>query len=392
MFLIQAGFHGYTASLPLTLDRAGLRDSEIGLIVGVAALIQIPVALAAGPLIDWLGGIRLFLAGGLAFLAASALLILPGVDAASSTLPFIAARLLQGVGIALTFPAALSVVPRLVEAARHGLALSIAGLSQNLTLVVIPPLSLVVLDRWGLAGVGVFVILVVALGFGLTQARPLRPAGGSGPLHSTTDRRPRFGWRGSWMGPLVIELLFALHWGMISAYLPQRAEAAGADIGLYFAAAGVGILLARLPAGWAADRLSPLRPILVGLAVTFVGVALLLPAPTTPLLMVSGVLTGAGAGLIVTPLLLALTRRSDDADRGSAFALFSGAFAVALALGSVGAAPLIDRVGFELTLSVVLSGLVAATVVSFLDRGLASLSHAEPEIEHHVAAAPPVSP
>ena len=44
---------------------------------------------------------------------------------------------------------------------------------------------------------------------------------------------------------------------MIIAYLPQRAEAAGADIGLFFVADGVAILLSRVPAGWLADRMRP---------------------------------------------------------------------------------------------------------------------------------------
>lgn len=38
LFALQAGFHGFTASLPVALARSGVRDEEIGLIVGLAAL------------------------------------------------------------------------------------------------------------------------------------------------------------------------------------------------------------------------------------------------------------------------------------------------------------------------------------------------------------------
>ena len=371
LFLMQAGFHGYTATMPLALDRAGRPDPEIGLIVGVAALVQIPAAIVAGVLIDRLGGVRLFLTGGIAYVAASVLLATPLADPGASTVPFVVARVLQGIGIGLALPAALSVVPRLVEAARQGFALSMAGLAHNLTLVVIPPLSLIVLDAYGLPGVALFVLALLAVAFAFAIVRPLRPvAAAAADDHPPATRRLLIAWRGSWAAPMAIVLLFAAHWGLIIAYLPQRAELAGANVGLFVAADGIGVLLARLPAGWMADRMAPLKPILFGVALTFVGVAVLLPQPTTPLLVFSGTLTGAGAGFIITPLLLALTRRSTDADRGSAFALFSAAFALALAVGSVGAVPVIDRLGFEVTLVVLLGAVAAAGIVALIDRGL----------------------
>ncbi|HWH24217.1 MAG TPA: MFS transporter, partial [Candidatus Limnocylindria bacterium] len=98
LFLLQAGFHGYTAALPLALSRAGRTDPEIGLIVGVAALIQIPAALVAGMLIDRFGGVRLMVVGGVAYLLASLLLLLPGIEPEGPIAPFLAARILQGIG------------------------------------------------------------------------------------------------------------------------------------------------------------------------------------------------------------------------------------------------------------------------------------------------------
>lgn len=392
---MQAGFHGYTASLPLALARTGRLDSEIGLIVGVAALVQIPAALAAGVLIDSLGGIRLLVVGGLAYLAASALLLLPGVDPAGPTAPFVAVRVLQGIGIGLALPAALSVVPSLVAAVRQGFALAVAGLAHNLTLVVIPPLSLIVLDAYGLPGVAVFVLALVAVGMVLALIRPLvryREVG-SEPAPSSR-RRLRFAWRSSWAAPLAIVLLFGAHWGLVIAYLPQRAEAAGASVGLFFAADGIGVLLSRVPAGWLADRAAPLKPILAGILITVVGVALLLPLPTTALLVLSGALTGGGAAFIVTPLLLVLTRRSDEADRGSAFGLFSAAFALALTLGSVGAAPVIDGLGFEVALVILIGALIASAAVALADRDLGTMKRgptllvAEAEAEAAIALPP----
>jgi MFS family permease len=389
LFLMQVGFHGYTASLPVDLSRAGMPDAEIGLIVGVAAVIQIPAALVAGGLIDWFGGIRLFLVGGVAYVGASLLLLAPGVEPGGATWPFIAARILQGIGIGLALPAALSAVPRLVAATRQGVALSVGGLAHNMTLVVAPPISLIVLDAAGLDGVAVAVLACLAGAFVLTLIRPFSGLPRSQPEGRRLRSALRFTYHREWASLLLITLLFGAHWGLVTAYLPQRAEAAGAAIGLFFAADGVGVLIARLPVGWLSDRVAPRRLMLFGIAVTACGVSLLLLIPTTPLLMLAGLLTGSGAAFITTPTLVGLTRRSTDADRGSAFALFSAAFASALVIGSIGAAPVIDRLGFEAAMAILLGALVSSAIVALLDRDLGVAGVPKQELAEAEAAAVP---
>lgn len=396
LFLIQAGFHGFTASIPIALSRAGRPDAEIGAIVGTASLIQIPAALVGGALIDRFGGLRLFVIGGLAYIAATLVLLLPNVDTNGSALPFVAARLLQGIGFGLVLPSTLSVIPRLVPAARRGVALATAGASHNLTLVVLPPLSLIVLDRYGLDGVCVLVAGLVALSFVAAFIRPIRPLPATEVDLTTARRRFGFAYRRSWVAPLAIIILFVIHWGVIIAYLPQRAEAAGADIGLFFAADGMFVLLARLPAGWLSDRVPGTWQVLAGVAMTAVGVLLVLPPPTTPILVASGFLTGAGAALIVTPLMLALTQRSSDADRGSAFALFSASFALAITIGSIGTAPLIDQLGFEVLLVAALGALGLSAIIALLDRDLGARPRRSgtgmPEFETEPQGSTPLGP
>lgn len=370
LFLVQAGFHGFTVSIPLALSRAGRLDAEIGAIVGLAPLVQIPAALVAGALVDRFGGLRLFVVGGLAYLGGTLVLLLPGLDPSASSVPFVIARLLQGIGFGMTLPAAFSVIPRLVPAARRGVALATAGASHNLTLIVLPPLSIVVLDRYGLEGVCILVAALVALSLLVALARPVRPLPATDGDLGQARRKFGFAYRRSWVAPLAIVILFTVHWGVITAYLPQRTDAAGADIGLFFAADGIFVLLARFPSGWLSDRVPGVWQVLAGLALTAFGVLLVLLPFTTPLLIAAGALTGAGAALIVVPILLALSERSSDADRGSAFALFSASFAAAIALGSIGTAPLIDLLGFEVLLVATVAALILAALVALADRGL----------------------
>ena len=108
----------------------------------------------------------------------------------------------------------------------------------------------------------------------------------------------------------------------------------------------------------------------------------LLTAPsTTPLLIAAGLLGGAGGGLVMTPILLELAGRSSDEDRGSAFSLFSAALASALVVGSIGAAPVVQTLGFEAALFVGLAGIVGAALIGLSDGQL----RAHPDTERHVA-------
>jgi predicted MFS family arabinose efflux permease len=372
LFLVQAGFHAYTASMPLALARAGTPDAAIGLVMGVSALVQIPAAIAGGRLLDAFGGPRLFMAGGLAYLAATGILLLPGVQPGGSLAPFVAARILQGVGIGLTLPSALTMVPRLVPPARTNSGLAYVSAAQNLTLVVLPPLSIAVLDATSLDGVAAMVVAFVLAGLVLGAAMPVRERPTQRD-HALGEAQRRYGitFRREWTMPLLIIITYVAHWGAVTAYLPVRAEASGANVGLYFAADGVGIFLMRLPTGRLVERFTPRALVLAGGGMTAVAIGMLLLPLTTPLLLVSGLLGGTGGALVMTPLTVELSRRSSDADRGSAFALFSGSLAGAIALGSIGGAPVVALFGLSAALvaGIVLIGVSMALTAS--DRLLA---------------------
>jgi predicted MFS family arabinose efflux permease len=138
-------------------------------------------------------------------------------------------------------------------------------------------------------------------------------------------------------------------------------------VGLFFTADAIGVLVARVPAGMLVDRVGSRWLVLAGLAVTVAGLLLLLPPPTTPLLVLAGAGTGIGAALILPPVTFELSRRASDADRGSAFALFAVAFSLGVALGSIGIAPIFDRVGFEAALAAGIGGCVLAAIVTVAD-------------------------
>jgi MFS family permease len=371
LFLVQAGFHGYTAALPLALARGHVADAEIGLIVGVAAVIQIPAALVGGRLVDRFGGLRLFAVGGAAYLLATGILLLPGVEPGGPALPFVIARALQGVGIGTTLPAALSLVPRMLPTERHGSGLAFVGAAHNLTLVLLPPLSIAILDTSSLDGVALAIVALIVTGLLLSIRLPVQPAvRDAAATAAAASRRFGIAFRRAWAVPLLIVVLYVAHWGAVTAYLPVRASNAGADIGLYFAADGVAIFLMRLPTGWLTNRIATRTLVLTGAAMTAVAISMLLLPLTTPLLIASGLLGGAGGAIVMTPLLVEISRRATDADRGSAFALFSGGLATAMTLGSIGGAPIVALFGLSAALVVGVALIGVSIAITMADGSL----------------------
>src|SRR6266571_2314580 len=94
----------FTASMPVALTGAGVSDPTIGLIVGSAAAVQVPAAFLAGALLDRFGGVRILYAGAIAYLLGSLIVLAPVTEPGDSTLPFFAARIFQGIGLAGTLP------------------------------------------------------------------------------------------------------------------------------------------------------------------------------------------------------------------------------------------------------------------------------------------------
>jgi MFS family permease len=294
---------------------------------------------------------------------------------------FVASRVLQGIGVSASTPAAFAIVPGLVDRSRVGVGLAQAGAAQNLTMAILPPVSLFVLDAVGLQGVAAGIAAVVAVGVVLAAllGRSLAARGVGARTGAAAEvTRPRwlgFAWRRAWTLPLLIVVAMTVHWGVVTAYLAQVAEPAGVNVGIFFTLDAVGVLVLRIPVGWLVDRVPPRPFLLAGIVGLLACVSLTLLPPTLPLFIVAGFLAGAGGVLVVAPMLMVMSHRSGDRDRGSAFAFFYVAMALGNAIGSIGGAPLFAAGGFPLAMTALgITGLVVSALLTFVDPGLGQRS------------------
>lgn len=360
MFAVQAGFFAYIAPLPIALEDAGFSELQIGIAVGAAHLIQAPAALVGGQLINRFGGRAIFYCAAGAYVLAALAFVLGLGEDVDSWWGVVATRALQGLGFGLGLPAALSVVTQLTSSERRGLSLASITSAQNLALGVLPPVALAILYATSLRGVGLLACSLVLAGV-ITGRVVMRSA----PSEQAANEAavPRVLMRVQWL-PLVFVLWsLAFHFGIVIAYLPQRAESHGASVAIYFTVEAVAILLSRIPAGIFSDRRDPNILLLTGVVLSFFGVLTLTLPPAVHTLAVAGTLTGLGAGMGVTSALVVLHRFVGNAASGTAFGLFSVSMAIGMASGSILGGIVVTVANFELAMMGGAAALAASAVL-----------------------------
>ena len=347
----------FSATLPIYLysDRS-LSLQAVGELVGLAFVVQVAMTLLAGPLIDRRGA-RLAIRLGPAFYVTAALILI----VTTSPVMIGLARAMQGIGAAMIVPAAFSLLPSLVSERRRGTALGAFGASGTIALAIGPPAGLLLLRQ----GPGVLFCVALAIAALAFCASLLLNAGSPNPQPG-----PLFTYRASWTPLLLVTFLTVVYWGVVTAFLPINVPRTQlTNVGWFFTADALAVLAFRIPTGYLADRFGPRWLLAAGILVTSAGIlALLLPASVFTL-VAAGLQTGFGAALLLPPILLELTRRSHERDRGTAMALYSTSFSAAVGVGSLGAAPLVARTGFGTALIVSTLLCLAATPVVMMSVG-----------------------
>jgi MFS family permease len=333
LFFAQSAFGLYNASLPLYFAGLGFDATLIGLLIGATGLAELVGALAVGPGIDRFGGRAMLLAGAVCYLVASL-----GYTVFTAVPLLALLRLVQGFGLAAVVPSTYSFVPQMVKAHAQTVAFATLGAAGNVAMAICPPLGLALLQGPGPTALFLTGAVVAGLA-GLTALTVTSPQPSRRPLGLTFRR--------AWLMPLTVAVLSVAQWGVIQAFLPIEAAAAGSNPALLFTADAIAVLASRIPAGWIADRSGPFRLALLGVVTMALSpLVLLLPLNDT-VLIVAGVLNGGGAGLTLPPMLAQLSRRSDEASRGTGLAYFSVAFAIGMILGASGGGLLHPWLGFH---------------------------------------------
>lgn len=360
--LFFGAFYTLIVPLPLYLDRVGLPDWQIGLILGafgIASLVGRPLA---GSLSDSLGSKPVILFGTLSLLVGAVGVIWTEWPAALFVL-----RILQAAGYVAFTTASTALIAQLAPPARRGAAIALFGAAANTAITLTPAAVSAGLDVLTLPGAfwlcgGLALVAGVVVWGAIPNERP-----GQKRLSLAEIVTPPSVLRTA----MFTTALFGVAFGAFYAFLPLLAERRGLEpVGLAYTVYGASIILTRLLTANLLDRPDRTQVIAPTLLVTALALLGFAYADNWPLLLGSAALMAAGSGVSHPALIALFVDRMPDSERGRATASFYLAFDLGIGMGNWLLGPVLGSFGltgmFLLAAGISLAG-VATTAA--LKRG-----------------------
>jgi MFS family permease len=363
--------------VPARVVAAGAPDGAAGLVTAALMLGGVLAECVAPRLMNRFGD-RAVLAAGLLLVGGASLLLVPAVDVGSAVL--VCGLRGLGFGFAVVVTGALSA--RHVPTGRRGEGLAVAGVVACVPAVAALPAGVWLAHVWGADAVFVVaaavavagVVAPLALGAGLGQAESLpRPsvtaaAGAEEPL----GRRPATAERPAGLVAVARTsaqrrpaLLFAattVAGGIVVAYLPLATSGPAVALGLFVQA--LAATAGRYGAGRWGDRHGHARLAGPGLAVSGVGMVLLLGVDRPAVLLAAMAVFGIGFGIMQSATYAVMVERAPADGHGAVSALWNLAYDLGYGVGPLAFAAVVGTSGypaaFALTGLVVLAGLRSA--------------------------------
>jgi MFS family permease len=317
-------------TLPGYIQEIGGDAAQIGLAFGLSTLSAIAVRPLVAPLIDRWGRKGALLVGAALFTLEPVLYTLT-----TSVWPFLAVRLIRGVGIATFTTAYTALVADLAPEGRRGEAVGLSGVTNNLGMLFAPALGLWVQSTWGYDVHFLASAAIAAMCLGLVL--PLRGGDGAGLEHLEGEQfwavaRKRPVWVAAW----GITGLGVAYGAVLSFMPPLAGERALAAAGGYFTAFAAAMMAAQAAGGWLSDRLGRRAVAIPGLVVSALaawGIAL---AQTDGGLLAAGAGLGLSWGLVRSGLDTAVMDAVPARSRGTALGVLYTCFDAAIGIGSFG--------------------------------------------------------
>lgn len=338
--VLFASFLDIFALLPTVAPYArslGATTVTVGVVVGAYSFANLPANILGGILVDRYGRRRVIITS----LIAAALAVF-AYSLATSTGMLIITRLLHGIAGGVLMPAVFALASDRAKTGSHGRTFGKLGAVIGLAAVIAPASAGIIRQAGGFEAVFYTVtalFLGAAVFAAITIIDPARPdtsrqlASPQRDVFRTLLALPAL------RRALAATVMLTLAAGVLAAYLPDAADAAGAGastVGTLFTVYALfagAVMLSRVSRR--IDMFGADRPAIAGLFVIAVGFAVFAVAPTVGLLAVGAAVFGAGYGLVFPAVSAQTSLLTDVSVRGRAFGLFNVAFSVGLAFGPV---------------------------------------------------------
>jgi MFS family permease len=359
-FLCMGSLYLLIPVLPLYMsDVVKASTTQVGLLVGLLTFSSMLFRPFVGRKSDEVGRKVFLLIGATVFIVAP-LLYVP----ARSTwaLPFV--LLFNGFGIACYHTASLTFIGEIAPSSQRGKSQAWFQTSFNLSVMVAPPLAILIKDVFGYNWVFVSASIAGALSLAISllineRMAPGRPAPAESALKGPGMRR---------LLVLVCVGVFAstTTLGTVEAFLGLFAQAEGiAHFALFFTISGGLLILIRLAFGGLIDTLGRKLTGFLALAALGASMVILAVANGFAMVCVSAIVWGAGFSFASPAFSAMLMDCVPHEELGRAFGIFTAAFEGGIVFGAMLMGPVVTALGYR-TAFVIIGCVCLAGALFFL--------------------------
>lgn len=364
-----AFFMSFNMLLPIISPYAkqlGAGEGEIGVIIGIFALVAVLSRIPYGSYADKHSKKNLLLLGAFIF-AISPLLY----SISSNPMALVFVRMLHGLGIGAFTIAAFALVAELSSKPRVGEAMGVYGVSIMIATAIAPALSGYLVDIVGFDNT-----FYLASGFGflslaLADLMP-RDAAAKNPDSLLRGFKKAIGSPGVLLASYGIFIL-TLSYGVVVAFIPVRMVNLGINytmVGGFFAVYAVATIVTRPLMGKLSDKVGRITVIIPMMLLTVAGIYSASLFASISGLYITAAAYGFGFGSAYAVLSAMAVENIAPENRGSAMAVFTSNFDLGIAVGSMGLGLAANSLGypglFRLTAVVLFMGVIVFAALSFL--------------------------
>ncbi len=336
-------------TIPLYAEELGGTKQQIGLVMGSFAIGLLVFRQPLGWLADN-GGLLLVVKLGVAVAATAPI----GYLFANSIPMLMAMRAFHGISIAAYATGSSALVAELSPPRQRGEILGYMTLVNPLGVAIGPAIGGLVMEEFGYQ-----FLFLMASAFGIValicawQIPPSQVA--ESPITSEAAKisHPESFWRllasPRLLVPTAVMLSVGLVFGTLSTFMPLFIKDAEMNMnaGWFYTAAAISSFISRFLAGRASDRYGRGLFISGSLVLYSASMAILCTANAASFIIMSALLEGAGAGILIPTILALVADRSTSKERGRVFALCIGGFDLGMAFAGPTLGAFADALGYR---------------------------------------------
>jgi MFS family permease len=311
-------------TLPIYLSRLGSAEIEIGILIGAFGISSLVLRPVVGKALSKSGEKRFMVVGAIvSALTSVAYLIAPPFW------PFFIVRILQGIGSAFFFTAAIILISNITPQTHRGESLGYFFLSFNISMVLAPPFGIFLINNFGFTAL-FLVCVVLSLGSLLISCR-LKSSDIKPMVDSSIEDSSFFTTKA--FPPIFVYFLAHIIWGALATFFPLHAINHGVtNPGFFFAAYAMVLILGRALGGRILDTYQRDRVILPCLTAYIIGMTLLAYSTSLQMFILVAIIQATGHAFLM-PALVAYTIDLAGASRGASIGLLSAAGDLGMVLG-----------------------------------------------------------